>query len=622
MEAFNPYRAWLGVMSDAQPPNHYELLGLRLLRADPTEVAEAFRRQVSRLSAYLSGEHASTAQRILSELATAKVELLTPTTKRIYDAKLAAGKQSAPRPAASAGASPKLTGSVASDDLVASDDWLPPAADPTLASSFAPGATSAIPVMEEPASEPQTVAPMNQPLPPPNQPLPPAHQPAPIYGYQQPYGQAIPTAAAPYYGGQGPSALPIASAPYGIPMATIPMAAPAPILYAQAAQAYSSGQVYGPGQEYHTGMSAVAVADQEPYAPAVSAPADSVAARTRFRRQSSPAPIVGGALVAGVLIVAGGIYAVKSDLGPVAENSSTKDASQEGPKKDGGNSPASATKPIRQREPGDRTEPDQPSKPPLSGQPWSTHVDADKIEQPDPASKAGPGMSDPEVPDLAVAGPKTSDPAKSRSTDPEPAKPDPTNPEMPAKPEPGEPPTAPEVTPKEEAAVKRAKKALAAARAALGKRDLEAAQQQLDQAVVDATPELEAEVVQVELLQKYIELFWKAVGETLPTLKVAEEFTVNSTVWSVVEGRADLLIMRKPGRNKEYALHEIPTPLAVILAQRSLDKAHKQTPAVIGAFLLADPNGDDQEARRQLEQAAAMGADVAPLLKVLEKPKP
>jgi len=33
----------------------------------------------------------------------------------------------------------------------------------------------------------------------------------------------------------------------------------------------------------------------------------------------------------------------------------------------------------------------------------------------------------------------------------------------------------------------------------------------------------------------------------------------------------------------------------VILAERSLDKADKQTRVVIGAFLLADPKGDDQD---------------------------
>jgi len=79
-----------------------------------------------------------------------------------------------------------------------------------------------------------------------------------------------------------------------------------------------------------------------------------------------------------------------------------------------------------------------------------------------------------------------------------------------------------------------------------------------------------------------------------------------------------LLIISVQGRSHKYLLHEIPTALAVELAERWLDKGDKHTPVVIGAFLLADPKGDDQEARRLFEQAADKGADVAPFLKELE----
>jgi len=179
---------------------------------------------------------------------------------------------------------------------------------------------------------------------------------------------------------------------------------------------------------------------------------------------------------------------------------------------------------------------------------------------------------------------------------------------------------SPDATPKQVAAVKRA---LTAARAALGKRDLETAKGQLDLATLDAvTPDLGAEVARVQRLEEYIEVFWKAVSETLPKLEVGEEFTVNGVVGSIVEGRADTLVIRVQGRNRKYPLYDIPTTLAVILAKRLLDKADKHTPVVIGAFLLADPKGDDQEARRLFEQAAGKGADVAPLLKELESREP
>ena len=97
-EAFNPYRAWLGVVSQAARPTHYELLGLSPSRCDAQSVAEGFRRQMGRLNPHLSGEHAATAQRIAGELANARVVLLTPTTKRAYDSELASRSRSTSTP--------------------------------------------------------------------------------------------------------------------------------------------------------------------------------------------------------------------------------------------------------------------------------------------------------------------------------------------------------------------------------------------------------------------------------------------------------------------------------------------------------------------------------------------
>jgi hypothetical protein len=34
-EAFDPYRKWLGIPPEEQPPNHYRLLGIALFEDDP-----------------------------------------------------------------------------------------------------------------------------------------------------------------------------------------------------------------------------------------------------------------------------------------------------------------------------------------------------------------------------------------------------------------------------------------------------------------------------------------------------------------------------------------------------------------------------------------------------------
>jgi hypothetical protein len=58
-----------------------------------------------------------------------------------------------------------------------------------------------------------------------------------------------------------------------------------------------------------------------------------------------------------------------------------------------------------------------------------------------------------------------------------------------------------------------------------------------------------------------------------------------------------------------------------MLAECSLDKTEKHSPVVIGAFLLADPKGDKEEALRLFPQAAADGVNVAQLVRGAPKPR-
>jgi hypothetical protein len=178
-------------------------------------------------------------------------------------------------------------------------------------------------------------------------------------------------------------------------------------------------------------------------------------------------------------------------------------------------------------------------------------------------------------------------------------------------------PTSTSATSEREAAVRAA---LNAAREALGRRDLEAAKAQLDLAKRDSvTLDLRSQVARVRLLARYVERFWKAVKEILPMLTAAEEFEIDGKVASVIDASTDAIIIRMQGTNLEYPLQEIPTALAVALAERGLDKNDRHTPVVIGAFHLIDRTGDSQEARRRFTQAAALGVDVAPLMTELER---
>lgn len=106
-EQFDPYRKWLGIPRDEQPPHHYRLLGIPLFEADPDVIENASHRQMSYLRTFQQGPHAAESQQLLTELAAAKLCLLCPDRKAAYDESLhtrlattAPPRMSAPEPTA------------------------------------------------------------------------------------------------------------------------------------------------------------------------------------------------------------------------------------------------------------------------------------------------------------------------------------------------------------------------------------------------------------------------------------------------------------------------------------------------------------------------------------------
>ena len=82
---FDPYHRWLGIPPEKQPANHYRMLGLTQFESDVEAIRDAAERQMAhvRLRAL---KHPELSQRILNELAAAKVCLLDPEKKAAYDA--------------------------------------------------------------------------------------------------------------------------------------------------------------------------------------------------------------------------------------------------------------------------------------------------------------------------------------------------------------------------------------------------------------------------------------------------------------------------------------------------------------------------------------------------------
>jgi tetratricopeptide (TPR) repeat protein len=82
---FDPYHKWLGIPSSEQPPNHYRLLGISLFESDPDVIDAAANRQMSYIQGFANSEHGALSQRILNELAEARLCLLDTQRKGEYD---------------------------------------------------------------------------------------------------------------------------------------------------------------------------------------------------------------------------------------------------------------------------------------------------------------------------------------------------------------------------------------------------------------------------------------------------------------------------------------------------------------------------------------------------------
>ncbi len=87
MKTIDPYHKWLGIPPKHQPPDHYRLLGLEPFEDDRNVIATAADRQMGFIKTYQTGppEAEELSQRILNELAAARICLLNRKKKDVYD---------------------------------------------------------------------------------------------------------------------------------------------------------------------------------------------------------------------------------------------------------------------------------------------------------------------------------------------------------------------------------------------------------------------------------------------------------------------------------------------------------------------------------------------------------
>lgn len=89
-DTFDPYHKWLGIPSSEQPPNHYRLLGVGLFEPDADVIDAAANQRMSYLQDMATGPHMDHSQRLLNEIAAARLALLKPAARVEYDAQLQA----------------------------------------------------------------------------------------------------------------------------------------------------------------------------------------------------------------------------------------------------------------------------------------------------------------------------------------------------------------------------------------------------------------------------------------------------------------------------------------------------------------------------------------------------
>ncbi|MHB8898643.1 MAG: hypothetical protein ACYC6Y_07845 [Thermoguttaceae bacterium] len=84
-DRFDPYYKWLGIPPRDQPPDHYRLLAVPQFESDPEVIQCAADQRMGHVRTFQNGRHGAASQKILNELAAARVCLLSPEKKAAYD---------------------------------------------------------------------------------------------------------------------------------------------------------------------------------------------------------------------------------------------------------------------------------------------------------------------------------------------------------------------------------------------------------------------------------------------------------------------------------------------------------------------------------------------------------
>ncbi len=642
--SFDPYTTWLGVRP-SPPAHYYALLGLDPFESEPPIISEAVERQTAKVMPQLTGSHAALAQQVLTELLTAKVVLLNPTTRGQYDQELAETLGGSPRP-------PTGSGPVDVSDL------LPPAATPALpqpAAAIPLAAAVAVPTVSL-AAQPTVklaaapmvplvaVATANRGAPRlpsaaltamPLAAQPVAHPAAFAGRYASPITQSHPATATTAPETQANTGLPVvdASRPASAYRSrTTPRRSQDWVTLGSLAVIITIlAVVVGFSQWRHsnagsgTGDGRVSSASDQPTANGRNSAGTSTGASASTRSGDSKSVGISEAAGNGSVSGQGGNSSNKSTLKSGASPTATGDRGNGDDSPGQSSGPSANMQRVRPgTDPPEDTDRDkgQISDQARPGNVGPAEMEADKaVPEKSPEGEMATGKSmpaktptddtgekttsndDPESEDAkgttsAAAGESRMDSTEDADDSADSSK---SNGDS-AKGASAEEPEADEVF--------EVKKLLGAARQAMAKVDLASARESLDEAIVLASSEVMAnEAEDLSKVFTWLEKFWSAAENSLRGLKAAEELKIQGQVLVVVEVRDDTLVVRGAGRNSTFKLNKLPKNLAIQLAERTLGKDNPPSRLAIAAYLLTGSRPDVKRARQLL--SGATGDDVA-----------
>jgi S1-C subfamily serine protease len=82
------YHTWLGIPPSCSSPDHYQILGIAHFESNFDVISSAADRQMAHVRTFQIGQNSELSQRILNDIAAAKLCLLSATRKQTYDAAL------------------------------------------------------------------------------------------------------------------------------------------------------------------------------------------------------------------------------------------------------------------------------------------------------------------------------------------------------------------------------------------------------------------------------------------------------------------------------------------------------------------------------------------------------